>query len=121
MSRTAYAARCPRTSCRSIRVTFSCDRRVCLMSESAETEEQVQEPGNPVVERLQDSLVEAQRNGEAIGLLLVQAAAIDRIDALHGFHAGDRMSNSITHLLRTKALRKRDLIESLSRDEFACV
>jgi GGDEF domain-containing protein len=76
---------------------------------------------NPVVDRLQDSLTEAQRVGDSVGLLLVHAAAVDRIDALHGFHAGDRMSNSVAQLLRTKALRKRDLIEPLSRDEFACI
>lgn len=76
---------------------------------------------NPVVERLQGSLTEAQRSGESIGLLLVQAAAVDRIDALHGFHAGDRMSHAIAQLLRSKALRKRDIIEPLSRDEFACM
>lgn len=91
------------------------------MSEPGAGEELLEERGNPVVDRLQDSLSEAARNGEAVGLLLVQAAAIDRIDALHGFHAGDRMSNNIAQLLRTKALRKRDLIELLSRDEFACV
>jgi len=39
---------------------------------------------NPLVERLQLSLAEAQHVGEAVGLLLVHAAAIDRIDALHG-------------------------------------
>ena len=42
-------------------------------------------------------------------------AAVDRIDALHGFHAGDRMSHAVSQLLRSKALRKRDLIEQLSR------
>lgn len=92
-----------------------------MVDESATREEPPQEIGNPVVERVQDSLADAQRRGEAIGLLLVHAAAIDRIDALHGFHAGDRMSNSIVQLLRTKAVRKRDLVEPLSRDEFACV
>src|SRR5688572_31111780 len=79
------------------------------------------EDRNPVVDRLQVSLNEAQRTGDSVGLLLVHAAAVDRIDALHGFHAGDRMSNSVAQLLRTKALRKRDAIETLSRDEFACV
>jgi diguanylate cyclase (GGDEF)-like protein len=91
------------------------------VTQNAAAEEVLQEIRNSVVDRLQESLSKAQRSGEAISLLLVHAAAIDRIDALHGFHAGDRMSNSITHLLRTKALRKRDLIEALSRDEFACV
>ncbi|MGZ5139379.1 MAG: putative bifunctional diguanylate cyclase/phosphodiesterase [Burkholderiales bacterium] len=76
---------------------------------------------NPVVERLQDSLDEARQTGESIGLLLVHAAAIDRIDALHGFDAGDRMSGNVALLLRSKALRRRDLLDPLSRDEFACV
>lgn len=76
---------------------------------------------NPVVERLQSALTDARRAGDAVGLLLVHAGAVDRIDALHGFHAGDRMSNSVERLLRSKALRKRDMVEPLARDEFACV
>ena len=80
-----------------------------------------QDDRNPVVERLQSSLDEATRIGDSVGLLLVHAAAIDRIDALHGFHAGDRMSNGVAQLLREKALRKKDVVEPLSRDEFACV
>ena len=81
----------------------------------------VRDDVNPVVERLQDSLDEARRSGESIALLLVHAAAIDRVDALHGFDAGDRMSSNVALLLRTKALRRRDLLDPLSRDEFACV
>ncbi len=80
-----------------------------------------QDDRNPVVERLQRSLDESTRIGDSVGLLLVHAAAIDRIDALHGFHAGDRMSNSVAQALREKALRKKDVVEVLSRDEFACV
>ena len=91
------------------------------MDEPVTRAEPSHELDNPVVERVQGTLADAHRGGEAIGLLLVHSAAIDRIDALHGFHAGDRMSASIVHLLRTKAVRKRDLVEPLSRDEFACV
>jgi diguanylate cyclase (GGDEF)-like protein len=76
---------------------------------------------NPVVERLQSSLDEARRTGESIGLLIVHAAAIDRLDALHGFDIGDRMSSNVALLLRSKALRRRDLLDPLSRDEFVCV
>ena len=53
--------------------------------------------------------------------LLVHAAAVDRIDALHGFDAGDKMSSNVAQLLRGKALRQRDALEALSRDEFACI
>ena len=91
------------------------------MSETYSAPDTLQEDRNPVVDRLQESLADARRTGDSIGLLLVHAAAVDRIDALHGFHAGDRMSNSVAQLLRNKALRKRDAIETLSRDEFACV
>jgi len=91
------------------------------MSEADALRDPVQQDRNPVVERLQSSIGEAQRAGDSVGLLLVHAAAVDRIDALHGFHAGDTMSNNVAHLLRTKALRKRDIVEPLSRDEFACV
>jgi diguanylate cyclase (GGDEF)-like protein len=92
-----------------------------MLNDSDAAGEHAFEGRNPVVERLQDSLAQAMRSGESVGLLLVQAAAVDRIDALHGFHAGDRMSHAIAQLLRSKALRKRDLIEPLSRDEFACI
>jgi diguanylate cyclase (GGDEF)-like protein len=51
----------------------------------------------------------------------VHAAAVDRIDAMHGFNAGDRLSNKIAGVLRSRVLRKRDTIEMLSRDEFACI
>ena len=76
---------------------------------------------NPHVGRLQNTLSEAQVAGDRIALLLVHSTAIDRIDALHGFHAGDTLSGSIANLLRSKALRKHDSIETLSRDEFACI
>jgi diguanylate cyclase (GGDEF)-like protein len=76
---------------------------------------------NLLVERLQLSLRDAQHCGESVALLLVHAAAIDRIDASHGFQAGDEMSASISRVLRTQALRKRDVVHPLSRDEFACV
>jgi diguanylate cyclase (GGDEF)-like protein len=76
---------------------------------------------NPVVHRLQTSLAEAAKTGDSIGLLLVHAAAVDRIDALHGFDAGDSMSGSVAQILREKALRQRDALEALSRDEFACI
>ena len=64
------------------------------------TADEPQEHANPVVDRLQIPLAESERAGEPVGLLLVHAAAIDRIDALHGFHAGDRMSAMVSHLLR---------------------
>lgn len=76
---------------------------------------------NPHVGRLQTTLSEAQVAGDRVALLLVHSAAIDRIDALHGFHAGDTLSGGIANVLRSKALRKHDALETLSRDEFACI
>ena len=76
---------------------------------------------NPLVGRVQSMLSESQAAGQSAGLLLVHAAAIDRTDARYGFNAGDRLSNRIAGVLRTKALRKNDSIEILSRDEFACI
>jgi diguanylate cyclase (GGDEF)-like protein len=76
---------------------------------------------NPVVRHLHDVLAEAQRVGDAVALLLVHSATIDRVDALHGYHIGDRMSAAIADLLRAKALRKVDTIEVVARDEFACI
>ena len=76
---------------------------------------------NPLVGRVQSMLSEAQANGQSIALLLVHSAAVDRIDAQQGFNAGDRMSNRVAGVLRSKALRKNDSIEVLSRDEFGCI
>ena len=76
---------------------------------------------NPLVGRVQSMLSEARAGGEHVALLLVHAAAVDRIDALHGFNAGDRLSNRIAGVLRSKVLRKHDAIETPSRDEFACI
>jgi diguanylate cyclase (GGDEF)-like protein len=92
-----------------------------MSNEIASVGDHAREDRNPVVDRLNSSLARAHETGDSIGLLLVHAAAIDRLDALHGFDAGDRMSNNVAQLLRTKALRPRDSIEALSRDEFACV
>ncbi len=76
---------------------------------------------SPLVAHVQSTLSEARVRGDSVGLLLVHAAAIDRIDALHGFNAGDKMSNKIAGVLRSGALRKNDALATLSRDEFACI
>ena len=92
-----------------------------MNAEAAATNVQNGDDVNPVVDRLQSSLDVARGSGESIGLLLVHSAAVYRIDALHGFDAGDRMSGNIALLLRSKAMRRRDLLDPLSRDEFVCV
>jgi diguanylate cyclase len=78
-------------------------------------------PPSSIVERLQAGIADATRSGESIAFLLVHSAAVDRIDALQGYVAGDRMSDEIAYLVRTKALRARDVMERLARDELACV
>ena len=74
---------------------------------------------NPLVGRVQSMLSEARARDEHVGLLLVHAAAVDRIDALQGLNAGDRLSNKIVGVLRSRALRKNDSIEILSSVHFA--
>lgn len=74
-----------------------------------------------LVDRVQAVLAEAGANGGNVGLMLVHAAAVGRIEALHGFNAGGRLSNTIAGVLRSKALRRSDSIEKLARDEFACI
>lgn len=76
---------------------------------------------NPLVARVQRVLSEARAAGDGVALLLVRCGAVERIDAQQGFHAGDRLSNCIGNLLRSEALRKNDLIEPVSREEFACI
>ncbi len=76
---------------------------------------------NPLIRRVQSMLSEAQVKGDNVALLLVHAAAVDRIDARYGINAGDMLSNKIAGVLRAKALRERDAIETLSRDEFVCI
>ncbi len=76
---------------------------------------------NPLVARVQSLLSQAQAAGENIALLLVHSAAIDRIDTLHGFNAGDRLSNKLAGVMRSRILRESDAIETLARDEFVCI
>ena len=76
---------------------------------------------NPLVGRVQSMLAEARARGEHVALLLVHAAAVDRVDALHGYNAGDRLSNRVVGVLRSNVVRKNDAIETPSRDEFACI
>jgi EAL domain-containing protein (putative c-di-GMP-specific phosphodiesterase class I)/GGDEF domain-containing protein len=76
---------------------------------------------NPFVGRVQSMLVGARAASEIVGLMLVHAGAIGRVEAIYGFTAGGRLSSTIAGALRTQALRKCDAIEMLSRDEFACV
>ena len=92
-----------------------------MPTESAAASGVPRQPRNPVVDRLEAALTDAKRNGDSIGLLLVHTAAVDRIDAVHGFDAGDQLSHTVAEILRTQALRARDVVEPLSRDEFACV
>jgi diguanylate cyclase len=74
-----------------------------------------------LVDRVQAVLSAAAAKGEHVGLMLVHAAAVGRIEALHGFNAGGRLSGTIAGVLRSKALRRTDSIEKLARDEFACI
>ena len=76
---------------------------------------------SPMILRIQDLLSESQVKGDNFALMLVHAAAIDRIDAKHGFTSGNRLSKKIIDVLRDKILRKRDSIETLARDEFVCI
>jgi diguanylate cyclase (GGDEF)-like protein len=76
---------------------------------------------NPLVARVQSLLTEAGAAGDNVALLLVHSAAVDRIDTLHGFNAGDRLSHKLAAVMRSKVLRASDAIETLSRDEFVCV
>ena len=72
-------------------------------------------------ERLQDALNYARSKGESVTVMLLHAAAIDRVDAQHGFDAGASFLNRILDILHTKVLRKFDEIELLGRDEFICI
>ena len=76
---------------------------------------------HPFFSRVQPVLDEARSAGDAVAVLLVHCKGIERVDAQQGYHAGDRLAGEIETKLRNDALRKRDLVESISRDEFACV
>lgn len=80
-----------------------------------------EESFSPALARLQSVLDEARIAGDTIAVLLVHCKGIERVDALQGYHAGDRLASAIEERLRVEALRKRDLVESVSRNEFACV
>lgn len=75
----------------------------------------------PLISRLQELLTEARIAGNSVALLLVHCGGVERTDALQGFHAGSLLSGAIEKVLRTEALRKNDIVQSISRNEFACV
>lgn len=74
----------------------------------------------PLLRRIQRCLDEAQLAGEPVALLLVHIGAIDRIDATHGFDAGDKVALEISRKLQHH-VRKRDVVETISRGQFACI
>jgi len=76
---------------------------------------------NPITDRVGHVLSAARAAGERIAVLVIHSAAIDRVDAIYGFHAGDMLSRQIEELLRSRVVRKQDIIEPISRDEFTCV
>ena len=76
---------------------------------------------HPFFSRVQPVLDEARTTGDAIAVLLVHCKGIERVDAQQGYHAGDRVVGEVEAKLRNEALRKRDIVESISRNEFACV
>lgn len=76
--------------------------------------------GSPLP-KLRRILSEARAAGETVALLVVHCGGIERVDARQGYHAGSLLSESIENLLRTTALRKRDIVEPLSRADYACV
>jgi predicted signal transduction protein with EAL and GGDEF domain len=57
----------------------------------------------------------------ALGLLLVQCRALERLDALEGVDAGDALADSIAAALRKNVLRQTDALLRIARDQFACV
>jgi len=71
--------------------------------------------------RLHSILAQASNQNQGVALMMVHAAAIDRVDAQLGYHAGNALSGRISSILRTQVLRKRDEIEALCRDEFICI
>ncbi|MBI2315528.1 MAG: EAL domain-containing protein [Betaproteobacteria bacterium] len=75
----------------------------------------------PLLARLERVLSEARAAGASVAVLLVHSGGVERLDAQRGFHAGDLLAGSIEGLLRVKALRQNDIVEPLSRSEFACI
>lgn len=76
---------------------------------------------SPLIRRIGNILNEARAAKDTVALLLVHSTAIDRVDARLGYNAGDRFSEKITTILQSRVIRKKDAIETLARDEFACI
>ncbi len=74
----------------------------------------------PLLNEVQRYLTEAHGAGEAVALVLVDTAAVDRLDALRGFEAGDAFSAKVMELIQ-EAVRKRDIVTAVSRGLFACL
>lgn len=75
---------------------------------------------NPLISRLQGALFEARMAGDRVAVVLVHCAGVELTDSQQGFHAGSLLASAIENLL-TGVLRKRDIMEAVSRDEFAFV
>lgn len=76
---------------------------------------------DPLILRLQRVLSEAGEAGESAAVLLVHCGGVEKADSRQGFHAGGYLSHNIETTLRTQALRKVDIVESVSPDEFVCI
>lgn len=74
----------------------------------------------PLMSHLQEALFEARTAGDRVAVLLVHCAGVERTDSQQGFHVGDLLASAIENLL-TGVLRKKDMLEAVSRNEFACV
>ena len=75
---------------------------------------------NPRISRLQGALFEARMAGDRVAVVLVHCAGVELTDSQQGFYAGSLLARAIENLL-TGGLRKSDMVEAVSRDEFAFV
>ena len=70
------------------------------------------------VDRLEEHLARAERYGEKLGLLLLDADHLKAVNDRHGHHAGDRVLQRIAAALRG-ILRDSDEVARIGGDEFA--
>ena len=73
-----------------------------------------------VTARLQEILMSARAAGDQVAILMVHVGAIDRVDAMHGLHAGDELLAGVIGRLKAHLLRRFDCIEAVSRNELVC-
>ena len=75
----------------------------------------------PLMEQLQQQILESSKNGVEFALLLLNCASVGKVDSLWGFERGNAFRLRIAQRLKTEVLRPTDVLGQVGREDFACL